>query len=258
MASLIFPFPSAVSGLITPSKRGVQEERKSRKIGRGQKAEYRPNTPLTVEEQTETVPWLFSKASLTRVTYSRHFRRTFGNNNEMLEEEFIPKLPDNGMRSALQRLRSQVLPKVEPLPPALYELGNDPATWGDMAPYIWYNVLLGPFDYNQKYSGKRYDSLEDQFEIFNDNDNYTAEMNILPPQDTLGDSEMLYWQNVIMCGHNTGSQNATYFIVTYEEPSEEQIVDYLRKKRKEFDQNSETFMFFLFHNLLVPYVFGKK
>lgn len=263
MASRLFPFVTAVADLITPSKREqnpsissainqIEENPTNPRFTR-----YRPNTPPTEQETRETVGWLFPKGDLVRVTYSRNFKRTFQNNNEQTSEEFIPTLPLQGVVAALKKMRSEVLSKVEFLPPALYELSSDPNTWGAMEPYIWYNILLGPYEWNVPISGKRYDTVEDQFDYYDKTLDTPAEMTVELPVEKRGDAEMLYWQNVIMCGHNVESSSAVYFIVTYQSPEEDVIVDYIRKKRKEYDISNEKFYFILFHNLLVPYVFGK-
>jgi hypothetical protein len=269
MAFRLFPFATAVSQLITPSKRTQTAPSRSSSVSEStelpdttftepQSAPYESEPLPTEQEVRDTAPLLFVKSAVTRFTFSKFYKRILNNNNEILQETYIPKLPDEGIKAALKKLRSEIFPKIVNLPPALYELNNNPETWGELAPYIWYNVLLGPYEYDRPYSKKIHFTDEDQFDLVDDSNELEAEMNILPPDEKLGNSEMLYWRDVIMCGHNSLSDTATFFILHYQTLTEDQIVDYLRAKRREFDQKSETFMFILFHNLLIPYVFGKK
>jgi hypothetical protein len=216
----------------------------------------RPNTPPTEFEIDETAGWLFNKGgNFQRETYSRHYRRTFRVDNTITKEEFIPTLPERGIVEALKKLRSGVLPLVVDLPPALYTLSADPTTWGLMYEYIWSNILLGPFIYGKQRSGKRYYHNEDQFEVYDKTEDEPAEITVQPSIDRQGDAKMMYWEKVIMCAHKPRTPQATYFVVEYEIPSEEKVVDYIRYMR---NQNSTVrFLNILYHNLLVPYVFGK-
>ena len=212
-----------------------------------------PFTRKTADE-ANFVGWLFSKNKYSRVAYSRHFKRTLDDSGDgvyrQTDLEFIPALPESGVAEALKKLRSGILPVVGNLPSSLYDLDDDDRSWGALAPFIWYNILLGPYEWGAQRSKRLHATVEDADEAYNAKLDEPAEMTIRPRFD---DDSVSYFGNTIL--HRRGSPE-TYFGVTYRSPPEDAIVDYIRRKRKEFDQNGEKFMFVLFHNLLVPYVFG--
>ena len=219
---------------------------------------YETPQQLTDAESEEVRYALFNKPGYQRVTWSRHYRREYDIRDKLLKEEFIPKLSDATIEAALRKLRSTIFPLVENQPPALIELGNDPETWGSVTDQIWYNILLGPFIYGKARSNARYDTREDQFDAYDAEDDVPAETVVEPAVEQAGNAEMLYWENVIMCGHDIGGGNEKFFIITHQEPTESNKVDYLRRQRKLFDTENDAFLLVLYHNLLVPYVFGKR
>lgn len=219
----------------------------------GIRPRFRPNTPPTREEREETEGWLFSKANFVRTTYSRHYVRMWvGNVVSATTERYIPRLPESGIVGALKKLRSGILSKIDRFDPGVYKLSDDPETWGYLKDYIWYNILLGPYEWNRPRSGKQYVTAEDQFDMYDPSIDVPAEMTIEASTDPIGDATVSYAANEIVFYY------PNYYKFTYEIPSEEKTVDYLRDKRKEFEYSDNEFMFILFHNLLVPYVFGKR
>jgi hypothetical protein len=286
MASRFFPFAASVAELISPSADRLDRSNYNLShFTSPNHPRFRSEPSVSEREKIFIEGVLFSKSGQPRVTYSRHFRRSYTNTNDadnafqnrfqQKSEEFIPTLSKEGIVAALKKLRSEIFPLIIDFPlrqtrpsvrsrrtpgsnrSAIWEFGSDPEYWGLYTPYLMYNVLLGPYEYGTQLSGTQYITNEDQVEEFDPNLQVPAEMTVEPPQDWSGNAQMFYRQQVITCRHDVGTPNEKYFTIQYQDPPEDVIVAYLRKKRKEYDQNDEQFMFVLFHNLLVPYVFGK-
>jgi hypothetical protein len=268
MASRLFPFAASVADLISPSaNRRAQQDNSSDYVAPNE-PKFEAEPIMRQEDKEFLEGNIFGKTNRPRVTFSRHFRRTYQNTNQEInafqnrfdqkDEEFIPTLPREGIVKALKKLRSEIFPILIEFSPGIWELGSDPDYWGGLVQkYLMCNVLLGPYEYGVQLSGTKYITTEDQVEEFDPSLEVPAEMTVEPVVDSWDNAEMLYYQQVVMCGKDVGTINEAFFIITYQDPPEDVIVQYLRKKRTEYDQRNQQFMFVLFHNLLVPYVFGK-
>jgi len=204
---------------------------------------------------TPRVGWLFSENRYSRVSYSKHFKRTYDDEAgdgvyRQTDIEFIPSLPQRGVAQALENLRSGVSLAVRDRQARLYVLDDDPREWGPLADFVWYNILLGPYAWGAQRSLTA-PTVEDSFDDDGADLDEPAEMTVLPRFD----SDMSYHKNTILQKRGP-SEAPTYFGFTYATPSDDAIANYVRSKRKEFDQSGKKFMFVLFHNLLVPYVLG--
>ena len=211
--------------------------------------------PITKEDEELTQFYLFNKLGYQRVTYSRHYRREYDIRGNLVNEEFLPKFDDETIVDILKKLRSGIFGIISDIGQFTVELSEDPSNWGTLAPYIWYNILLGPYIYGKSIQG-RYNTSQDQFDPYDENDDVPAQAAILPPIDNYEFARMTYMNGLIVCIFKGPPES--FAVIKYKDPPEETIVDYLRQQRKLWDTPTTAFELLVFHNLLVPYVFGKR
>ena len=196
------------------------------------------------------------------VTYSLHYKQTRDYAGNVSGQEKIPRMTDEAILKTLQYLRDSApimqnstvqqffrerrSMDVEP------EL-NSPE-WSDLNPYFWYNILLDPYQYGQPISGKSYATHEDRSDPADQLVVDEGSPVDFPPRQPL-DRNMGFDYNLFEIIIGQGTPEEAMLTMYVSPPSEQEVVDYIRAGRKHFDSVGDNFMFALFHNLLIPYVF---
>jgi hypothetical protein len=205
--------------------------------------------------------------TLPRITISKYFYRRYNRFAEKLDQQvFIPNLKREDIVLFLKKIRSKILPSLTNAAAVAkpFDIYIEDLSLYDSENYesVWANVLLAPYIYDFtiiKQTGK----VEDLFEVWEPPPNSDAVAKIEPFNDrqilTEDIAIELFCTITSLTGRllNRGSPTIVPGKVSYKYPSDETIVEYLRKKRATVLnlEGPKSLRFILLHNLLKPYIF---
>jgi len=197
------------------------------------------------------------------VTYSRRYKKTRDAAGNVIASQYIPRLTNETINRALKYLRGGTgasltrSAAVRAFLSGSRSMSVEPdlssREWSEQSPYFWYNILLGPYEWEIPRSGRSYAAPEDDL---SDAGVDSASSIEFPRQES--DDRILFGDNGFDFSVGVGTpEEKTMMFYVAPRGGEQEIVDYIRASRKHFDGLGDDFMFVLFHNLLVPYVFGE-
>jgi hypothetical protein len=205
--------------------------------------------------------------TLPRITISKYFYRRYDRFAEKLDQQvFIPNLKREDIVLFLKKIRNGMLESLTNAAAVSkpFNIYIEDLSLFDSKNYegLWANVLLAPYIYDFKII-KQPGKAEDLFEIWEPPPNSDAKAKIEPFDDrriyTESTAIELVCTITSVTGRllNKGQPTVVTGKVSYKYPSDEIIVEYLRKKRATVLnlEGPKSLRFILLHNLLKPYIF---
>ena len=188
-------------------------------------------------------------------TYSKYFYRKYDYDGKLLFKKYIPSLSDKTVVQLLKQVRSAIFRELYVNLNSNQSVQLPDDTLSDWPKSVVANVLLGPYIYGVVFSGNKYVTNEDQFEIVQDTLPEGIAVNVVPETEQLPGVTIQYeLQKIALSDNNTNTSTT----IIYNYPSERAIVRYLRSQRALQEVTATGTLsteFVLYHNLLVKYIF---